>query len=1290
MDYTFIPGKPSIEIDRGFKRWLLKCCQVYKYNKNFALNNAKMMQKIRQSASNSSKEIVKRQIDTVYKKLLSGLTKQHTHNIYMRQLKKMFKLLNKPFNENEFKNLPVNKLYEINAKLFNAMDNEQQRRFYTSFMVKPIFKILRIKNSKKNNNRINNKIKNYLKEHYHLPEDVFFFAKDSLKLPKKIKPIKKDDINDNIKDIINMAYLDINLDDIEDYDLKKQDYQQFYELSRKIINLFNQFSTSNNKQAVLAELNDLAFIIKPIYNRIVNNIKLDKKNDVFTKQQNNSNQLLEQYFNIPETNNNNLFFNRLPIQIKTIKAEIPQSNEIFKPNVINPNYVVKNNDVMNNNNDIQPQVDINIQKVNENQNQLPNNNDLPKNDDFNNNLPKNDDNDDSDDDDDNNDDGISKGLRLLNQINNPNKVFETENDLNLKRLQNLIDNEKELRLALEMQYKNLLENKENQLNAEKTNNELKQQELTNKINLLTAQNQQYNDRIKANEEQFKNFKIQISNLNNNIQNLKQEKENLSNSNFENQNAIKEKEEQIRKLENEKNDLLLQSQQIKQQLENTNTLYEQTKSSLESDVSNKNSQINQLENQDLNSKKTIEDLKNEIDRLKFMLQESERVKINLENDIQNNSLASKTEIESEKARTNAIINNLKNQIEQYENQIKEINNGNAKTKEIYEQLIKTKDNSINDYKNQINSLNEQIKKENQRYNDELKQYYDKYTKEIEDLKNIYNTNDAEYKKQVEILKNEYENRVKKLEDDNNNKIKSLTNEKDTLIEQNKSLLDELNRRITPEQTNQMLENQKNQLDRVNEEKLKYQANQIVNAIINAYNRMKYGYSNEPEDTSNLQITNEDSIKLNELIKDALKTNPFNNLYKFSNKRYRIENDTPDNEKHTHIEKDTSITEKDVKMTDNSLVIENDELKNKLAIALKTIQELQNKINQPVKDDFKMEIEVKDEKPKKEFIKKDNPARITETNSNVPFNQRILETRTNVPEIPIQGTKDNPIDVNKPLDVEIETIKVEPSNSSKQTSGLSPANPTNSNISEVSQDTFNRFIENANRFYKTNPELFTQKGTIKYKEFNKFKQLLGDEFKDITWKQYRDNYGTLITHKSKKSPNKSDVSTSNIIPGTENKKTTRSGKGYNVEKLHNKYASKIKPKEFDALLYTKLKKHNNDLPKEKLDEVFIEELKDYDKKYRPNKYNKRIEKKKYDNYTGSGIFTTLLTVIPSVISGVKKLFGKNKECLNPVSTQTEEKNMYEGSKKDKLKKKKKDYKGCAVMSLSELDSLKNSIH
>jgi len=168
-------------------------------------------------------------------------------------------------------------------------------------------------------------------------------------------------------------------------------------------------------------------------------------------------------------------------------------------------------------------------------------------------------------------------------------------------------------------------------------------------------------------------------------------------------------------------------------------------------------------------------------------------------------------------------------------------------------------------------------------------------------------------------------------------------------------------------------------------------------------------------------------------------------------------------------------------------------------------------------------------------------------------------------------------------------------------------------------------------------------------------------------------------------------------------TNESEGFNIsvlDKLHKKYAKYVKPKEFDAIIYTKMKKRYPDLSKEELDKKFIKILKDYDRVNRPSKYEKRLSNNKYDNYTASGIFTALLPLVPSIITGIKSLFskGKNPDALEPTlykgdgcskGSNKEEVNSSDDEKEKKKKKYKKQFRGCAVMSLSDLNSIKNSI-
>ena len=336
MDYTFIKGKPSVEIDRGFKRWLLKVCQIYKYNKELALKNAELMQSVRQKSYGVSNEIIKKRIDYVYRNLVSHITSTQFKDIYLRQLKKIYKILNKKYVPSEFKDKSVDELYKENTKLFNSLNEEQQRRFYISFMIKKIFKILHIKNTKQNKLAIQSKVKDYLKTHFNLPENVFEFADKIIKKYKKpkemslIEALKGKD--HSIDDIITIANFEVGNEDILDYDKKEEDLSNFKILSYNAKNLIQQFlsSSSINKPGIKTELFEIVKEMYPIYNKLKLNIKPNKKAEVEGRQNLNASKMMNSY-----TRNDNIFFGPRIQNVGPITTST-QTARIFQPDVLLP------------------------------------------------------------------------------------------------------------------------------------------------------------------------------------------------------------------------------------------------------------------------------------------------------------------------------------------------------------------------------------------------------------------------------------------------------------------------------------------------------------------------------------------------------------------------------------------------------------------------------------------------------------------------------------------------------------------------------------------------------------------------------------------------------------------------------------------------------------------------------------------------------------------------------------------------------------------------------------------
>ena len=1431
MDYTFIKGKPSVEIDRGFKRWLLKCCQIYKYDKKFALDNAKLMQKLRLSGSNASKEIIKRQIDSIYKKLISGITKDHTRDIYLRQLRKIYKILNKPFNMQEFVNLSVDKLYSLNTELFNKLDKEQQRKFYTSFMVRPVIKVLKIKNTTENKSKINDKIKEYIKEHYHLPEDLFIFAKDNFTIPKalKHKKINPLQIDRTLEEILKMAYLDITLDDIEEYDLKQQDFNQYYTLSRQIINFFNELLTTNNQQALLTEVKQIANMLLPIYNRIISHIKKDRVKTISDKQTLTVNSFLGKP-------NNNIFFNRRPQQLLNITTKMPENNKIFVPQVINP---VRNP---------QPQPP-----------PPPNNDDIDMDD---NNKP----------DDDNNDgrpappriisDGISSGFsRLVNRSNE--KVIETANDVNTTNLQNLIDNDPrylEVKQALEKAQKDLEEQKalneqakanydqakanyeEEKAQYEQQKAQYEQEKLSNqkRIKELSTDNKKSNFLIGNYTKEIDTLKSQITRFDAEIAKLKAERDKSNTTSLNEKKAL---EKQISDLQNEKNALLTKSQDLENQLneKSTNQL-NLSKTILDKeneitelnrqivDESSKNlsleAQLNDMISANEANNKTIEELNNKLDSLTQKLAENEEIRKRLEEDINNKNfqLSSQTELESQLARANALSNSYSSDIKKLKKQINELNTSNLtlndkiiqqkkafdtqydeqkqnyenllnqqketftkqldETNKAYDELQKENirknegiaqlqkqatekeeefasklqnqkqafekvlgekeneysnaiqrekeaqqilQNQINAKQNEITSLNTLYQEQGRIYEEKLAKadatYREKLAKQIE-----YNkANNLEKENEIATIKAEHKKEIEELEKEKTKALNQIQLEKAQLEADKKALQIEINKKdASIVELQEAYQKALNAKEEEYKEKLRTNSENILNAVSQALQKMDLRNGRMPTDEYENLVsysTPEEIIKFNDIIKQSVKNNPFLDISNFkpdSNKRYR-----QDDEKETHIQKDSSITQP-IKQTPNDLEAENKYLKEQIKLLTEQLAKKEDIDIEP-KYKFNFDVDINEDiKPDdKKVIKKSEDINITETNSNVNFNERIINNPVSVPYTAKEqkeyedGTKNKPITVEKPfMENEIDIDKEEPKEKQSTDEEIIErykSYENNNAVDVISDEILVNFVNTSNAF-KSDTSIFTKDGhNVRQTEFEKFKARLGQSnpaFKNITWRQYKD----FVDGKKVQAPKskQNDINTANIIDNA-NQRTTRSGKVYsafNIEKLHNKYASRLKPEEFDAVLYNKLKKNASGESPEQLNREYIETLKTYDSQYRPELFKKRTDEKLYDNYTGSSILTGLITVVPAIVKGIKKLFGKNKECLGGDTSTLEENEMYKGSNDSKgdairvlkpkkepekteetkqkgSKKSKKTFKGCAVMSLNDLNNIKNAI-
>ena len=156
MEYNIIQYKPAPneETDTLFKRIILKLCQLYPFHKEEISLITKQLQDYRDLLK--SKDFSTINFDNVnnsLKKFDDKLTQFYNNEsiarqIYLKQLKLMYKLLKEDFNEDDFKNLPFQKLYLVNKEKYELLNDELKDIFFNYYTsnkkVKPIMQMLKL------------------------------------------------------------------------------------------------------------------------------------------------------------------------------------------------------------------------------------------------------------------------------------------------------------------------------------------------------------------------------------------------------------------------------------------------------------------------------------------------------------------------------------------------------------------------------------------------------------------------------------------------------------------------------------------------------------------------------------------------------------------------------------------------------------------------------------------------------------------------------------------------------------------------------------------------------------------------------------------------------------------------------------------------------------------------------------------------------------------------------------------------------------------------------------------
>ena len=899
MDYTFIKGRNS-EIDKGFKRWLLKVCQLYKYDKKYVLKNVDDMIAVRQNPGVNN-ETLKRQIDIVYNKLISGVSPKHFKAIYLRQLKKMKKLIGKKVDLSKYKDYSVKDLYEVNTKLYNSLSPDQQRKFYTSFMVKPIIKKLRIKNTKKN--ELINNITSTLKNKYGFTDEVFKYAEKKIEKIRNKNKQKKYSLvgsllNTNaLESLIRYFCLDINPDDIKDTVNNKSSLINKYNvISQQARNLLEQYYNSPNKEAIRGEIQELVKKISPTFDILNNNVKPDKlqsvinrsailfsnykakigiKKDVYLVGYNpgSQNSIVRSYSNDINT-------------LKTFGYDYTKQSEM--DNIFNSKVVLVSSVPPPQQPPNQPQPPPNNQPNNPQPPNPPNNQpDIP---------PPNDNNGDGGDDDDgnNNDDGGDHkpsrfSLSGLFFKSNP-KVAETTEDTD-----RLVDN-----VLSSPQYQKLL----------------------NELNSLKKVHSEAENTIFKLQDDIDNLSISKQELEKEIETLNQTiKDNLSKGKTENkqyENKIKALENKIKEINNTKNALLTKNQNLTSDLQKAVSINkslqssydkfrnnaEDTTNQLTSDYENKikllNEKNTELTNKNTDLTTTYNSVLQEKENLTKQLSDLQNEKTNLENQLQQsqNSNTEQTTILNQQLQQNQNkINELTNTIEQLNKTIETLKSNQQVDKTVIQNYIDLlnyihshpePNEELEKRKNQLQELQKKYKLSQQQI-DNLS-WFSNYTnkeadKKIAELNRSNQQLKDSYEKRLSDKDKDYENKIKQLntsisekEKAHQNKINELTTSMNKKEQDYQNKINELNEKIKEagiqnnETLKQKLQSQKEQLTE--------QQKELENELNNKLNEQQEKYNN---DVSALQK------KIKELEKEISNTNVVKDTYKNAFEGLKTEND-----------------------------------------------------------------------------------------------------------------------------------------------------------------------------------------------------------------------------------------------------------------------------------------------------------------------------------------------------------------------------------------------------------------
>ena len=289
MNYTLIKFQPIKEVDDYFKRVLLKVCQLYPFYKDDILPITREIQQYRKLLKSKEPSTLNpNNIINSLKRFDEVLTTFYNkediaRRIYLKQLKIISKLLEEPFKEEEYKDIPFGKLYLMNKEKYEQLTPENKDIFFDVYTsnkkVKPVMEILDLWLSLKDK-----KLRNVIREEINefkgsLKQDVFkdtqkdikeYITKTNEQLQKSIRQETKEIIEggpvDKLRFLISQTF---NIEGNEgriSNELLSQ-LKKYKELKEKYKPLINKYENAreDDKFNIRREIEEALYEIKPIY-----------------------------------------------------------------------------------------------------------------------------------------------------------------------------------------------------------------------------------------------------------------------------------------------------------------------------------------------------------------------------------------------------------------------------------------------------------------------------------------------------------------------------------------------------------------------------------------------------------------------------------------------------------------------------------------------------------------------------------------------------------------------------------------------------------------------------------------------------------------------------------------------------------------------------------------------------------------------------------------------------------------------------------------------------------------